>query len=237
MSFCPSCGSKNADEARFCEKCGVPVQAAAQPAAQPQDGQQDAPQAAQVLSSAGVAAGKAVRGLNPILLVAAGVAVVVLLVGYLAFFRPMSEADYEDAADDYAADLMEAQGDVLSAIDYYSYTDYPDDELSDSDLEDLWETYKEGADGIKKAASGISGLRPPKEYKSADTRMNDWAAYMSGDYLDAVNELLSKQETGRSYGRFSDDIFDFYEELSKDETRAWRAFSRAAEDLDLNYGE
>lgn len=232
MSFCAACGTSNADESRFCAKCGGPLEVP-QPVSAPQEVQQVAEHAKQAV----VSAGKAARRLNPVLLIGAGALVLILLVGFLAFLRPMSESDYEDAADEYAADLMDAQEEWQTAIGDYAYSDYPDEELTKSDLDDLRDVYNESADAIKKAARDINGLRPPREYKSADGRLNDWADWMSGGYLEAADKMLSKQEVGRSYGRFSDDVSEYYDDISKDETRAWRAFNRAADDLGLEYGD
>jgi NAD(P)-dependent dehydrogenase (short-subunit alcohol dehydrogenase family) len=229
MSFCPSCGTKNADEARFCEKCGGPLAAAQPQTPASADVQQAAEQVSQAVSSAGRAVGR----LNPVLLIGAGIAIVVLLVGYFVFLNPMSESDYEDAADEYVADMFDAQAEITDAFSMYYYSDYPDDELTDTDIADLREAVNEGTAGMKRAAADIRGMRPPKEYKSADKRLNDWAAYLSGGYLDAVGKLLGKMEVGRSYDRVSEDISRFYDDTSKDSERAWRDLSRASGDLGI----
>ncbi len=61
MAYCPNCGAKNRDDARFCESCGAALVAAAAP---------NAP-AGPVAPSATQPAGKSLRTVNGLILVAA----------------------------------------------------------------------------------------------------------------------------------------------------------------------
>lgn len=237
MSFCPSCGASNADGAKFCEKCGVTIteEAPAAPVAAP--GASVVDQASQAISGGAKAAGKALGGLDVPKLILTGVVIIALIVGYVLFLKPMSESDYENKADDYSLDMTDAQGEMDSALsDYYELTDLnSDDDVDKTDIEDLRAIYDESRKASKEAASGIKGLRPPKTYKAADERLNEWAKYYSGDHWVAVDELLTEAE-GRSYGRFSESISKHYDDTSRDASRANRSMSRAAEDLGLTWG-
>jgi len=169
----------------------------------------------------------------------AAVGVVVLLVAYLIFLKPMSIADYEDGADEYTVQLMDATSDMENALYEFESGDLGDydSKIDSADFDDLMTTYQESKSEAKDAAKKIRGLRPPKEYKTADSRLLEWADYYSGDYWKTVSELVDSAE-GRTYGRFADDVMDFWGDISRDSSRANRALSRAASDLGLNwYGE
>ncbi len=233
MSFCPACGASNADGARFCEKCGKGLAEEAAPVAAPVVPGEPTPVAPVVPKPAGPALG----GIDAPKLIIAGVVVVFVFVMYMIFLKPMSVADYEDKADEYSIEITDATSEMDMALsDYYNLTDLnSDDKVDSNDIDDLRSTFDDSRSAAKAAASKIKGLRPPKEYKAADTRLNEWAKYYGGDYWDAVDALLKSAE-GRTYGRFSSSISDYYDKTSKDASRANRSMSRASQDLGLTWG-
>ncbi len=238
MSFCPSCGATNADGAKFCEKCGAgmgevaPAAAPAAPAAPPVAPPAPAP----FTPAPSGPTGSPLGNLDPAKIVIAVVVVVALLVGYLIFLKPMSESDYEDKADEYSLDILDATQEMdRSLSDFYSYDGDTSDKVDDADIEDLKDVLDESRKSAKSAASKIKGLRPPRDYKSADGRLNEWAKYYGGDYWDAVAKLIDSAD-GRTYERFSDSVSDFYDDTSRDASKANRAMGRASEDLGLSWG-
>ena len=230
MKYCQACGQQNAEDARFCEKCGS---ALAESAPVPQAPQSTAP-TVDLASSAQDVMGR-LRGMGRAPMFAVG-GVLVLLVIYMIAFRPMSTDKYEDLADEHSLELSDATGEIWDALnEYRSYNESFDSEdtLDGDDWDDTRSEIKDALSTVKKSASKIRGLRPPSEYKSADRKLNDWAEFYAGDWADEVEELLDDVEDGDEYGQVDTKLSRFDSATERGTSGAWRDLSRAGSDLDL----
>lgn len=227
MKYCHSCGNPNEDAARFCEKCGTPLQTANQ-----------APSVSVPktnLPSLDAATG-ALKTLDRKYLFGA-ISIVVLLIAGFVFFRPMSVATYDDKADQNVQLIMDGEQDVNLALnDYRSYAnDYSASEHIDSaDWKATCEDVDKGLAKIRKGARGIARLRPPKEYKSADERLNRWAKFMSAEWAKAIGSKVKEINPGDTYEQADRTLSRGDQSVSSGLSRAWSQLQRAAEDVSLN---
>lgn len=232
MNYCQGCGAQSTESARFCEKCG----AALQP---------PAPQAAPPVTPYASAPAKKRSFVVPVVIL---VVLLVLAAGALGvgfvLFGPMSEDEYEDAAQDYVNDLYEAQSEVDSAVYYMYFTmdalendsdaPWPEDELESSDVGDARDALDDGAEEIRAMAAELEKLRPPKEYKDEHEALVAWAQYMVDQWVPGYEELVSAAEDDMTYGEFSEEYDELMNDLSEDGDDIWEDYWDAAEEVDID---
>lgn len=236
MSFCPQCGTSNADDARFCEKCGTGIAGATPPAAPPV--QASAPVTEQAKAVANTAAAAA-KKIDPKLVVV-GIVVLVLLAVGIVVTRPMDKRDYKDEAEDLAEEILGSESDIASDLYdmMYAYDD-SDDDLDSGDVEELRETFQKESKKLKEAAKGIERLRPPSDYKDADKDLRAWAKWTAGDGLAAYDSIITQAEQdGMTYEDFEELWEDWYEEYQEAGEDSYEALEDAIDDLNIEpYGE
>lgn len=238
MSFCPQCGAPNADDARFCEKCGTAVTGTVVPAAQPAQ----APVAAAVTEQATAVVGAAtaeVKKVNPLVLIGALVLVVLIGVG-IVITRPMDKREYKKESENLAEDMVNATSRISSDIYELAYN-YEDesDELDASDVQDLRDSFKKQSKKIKEAADGIKGLRPPSDYKDGDKDLRIWAEWMATDGLKQYDDAVKLAESdGTTYEDFNSALEDWQSDWDDSGEDAYQALEDAVDELNIQpYGQ
>lgn len=254
MSFCPSCGTKNADDARFCESCGGSLQAPApQQPAQPVVPQQPvmpqgapAPQAAQYTAQAQQAAAQAtgavksaLGGTNRNLIIAGLVALVVVIALFVAC-KPMSKSDYRDAFEEHYEDYSDAMGDVYEAQSEISSKVY-DDDLEKDDLKDANKDIDEGQAEAKKAAKKIMALNPPSSYRDSHKAVKTYFKLniKAIDLIDKWQKLVKADMDEGDLEDAQEEFSDYAEDkIDEDDLEdAGEDFYEAVEDMRIDlYG-
>lgn len=248
MRYCQACGHPNADDSKFCEKCGTTLATpvAATPASPPAGSTPPPPasvaaSATQAVGQGAAAAKWALGSLGPVVVIAAA-AVVVIAIALFVFLRPMSAADYEDAVDEHVVEIYDATAEVNeSLVEYSEYgtSDWdPDEQLDGADWDDTQADVRESLDVVEENAKKLRRLRAPSEYSAEDRRLTEWADYMLDEYIPQTEELLGSVEDGDKYSQVASDISRYQEREYEAAEKATRGFWRAAEELGLSvYGE
>lgn len=241
MRYCQACGHPNADDSKFCEKCGstLAVPVAAPSPAPPQHCV--AASASHALGQGATAAKGVLGAFGPIVAVGA-VLVVMAGIALFVMLRPLSAADYEDAADEHVVEIYDATSEVSASLsEYYEYgaSDWdPEARLDAADWEDTQADVRDSLDIVEENAKKLKGLRAPSEYSAEDRRLTDWAEYMLDEYIPMTEEMLDGVEEGDSYQQVANDVSRYQEREYEAADKATRGFWRAAEDLGLSvYGE
>jgi hypothetical protein len=249
MPFCSACGQSNRDDARFCEKCGagMPAATASAPIAQPMPGSAlppgpgAVPPATPGVPGAGAGAGQAWAtlraryGSTPVIVVGAVAALIVGLLAWNLFLKPMDASEYVTKASSYTQDLQSATDSMGSALSDFANAGNQQDSIDPIDVKDLQDTNREEMAAFNKAAAGIRGLRPPSEYDTTQARLVTWLDYMSNTYLPGRASLINDAGSAGTYGDFQTRYQNVTTaEQSPAASSAWSAFSKASNKLGIN---
>jgi len=225
--YCQTCGAENQAGARFCAKCGSPLDTGVSP----------------VPSAAG---GGKTRGGLVLVAVIALLVVLVFGAGTVAFavFGPMSEGECEDAVQDYAGDIYDAQYEIdssvyvmyftMDALENDSDVPFTEDELDSGEVSAARDAFDDGSETIQAAAAALEELRPPKAYRSEDESLLAWSEFMLDEWLPQYEELVQRADDGMTYAEFSEDYDALMESLSEDSDGVWDDYYEAADELHID---
>lgn len=239
MGFCPSCGAKNADDSRFCEGCGGPLQTAAPQPAVPAPPvvptSQYAAQAQQAVGQATDAVKGAMKGKKRNLIIA-GVIAVVAVIFLLASCMPLSKGDYRDKLEDYLEDYSDAQSDIGSAMSE-AYSKASDDDLDKDELKEINSDINDAQKEGKKAAKAIMGLNRPSQFKDEHADLKVYLKYEIR-YIELVDKWQRMVKADMD-DEDMDDVNDDFQELVEDKideddvSDAYEDYAKALEDMKI----
>ncbi len=228
MKYCTECGHENADNVKFCESCGHGFAESETPAQQPV-AQQAATEMSAAVKKTSEAIARVRRPSNKVIVIGVG-ALALLLVAWIAFFRPASASAYEARAEDHLLEISDGLnliGQGVSGLYSYGY----DEKMT----ADEYATYREDIeDGIKMASRGAKGLRSlraPGEHKTADRRLKAFASYVLDDIVPGADRLVNDVEPGMTGERLDTRIVRYFEQRDRGAERAYENLYRAADDI------
>jgi hypothetical protein len=228
VKYCQACGQPNQDDARFCESCGAATGGAVTPATS----QPTSP----AINTAAMASAVPSALKNNKAIVIGVVAVVVLIILWAVFLKPMNSSEYGSKADKYTADLQDAYVAIGDEIRNYS-SDDPTLKVTESEWKASAESIQREEKKIKAADNALRALRPPSELKIADERIRGWADFYAKEYVPALNQAMKNVQGGMTYERTVRQL-DEYKFLTKEQQRAmgrgWSELSRTTKDVDLS---
>jgi len=215
MSFCPSCGTQAAPGSRFCQKCGTALPEVA-PAG---GGVPPAPQAAAPppQPAAPTLAG-APRSKAPLLVGIAGGLVVVLLVAAFAvwtmFFKPLSEDEYEDRAEDAALEFVDTTAEFETVFAVFEDYDY-DEPIDEADAAQARADFDGLRDRLADAQGELEGLRPPEAYEREHEALLAVTNFYTNDFMGYVDMALKEIEGGATQDDLETTMADEVEEMER----------------------
>ena len=239
MSYCPACGHKNDDDARFCGSCGAaqgaPVSApgtAGTPASPAATGSLGSLAATLGQTKVTLPGGRTVGSTG--LIAAVVIALAVLATAYALFLAPMDESEYEAAIDTYSSDLTAEVDDYYTILytDWYYYmedTEAARSRVDSSDLEDLQADLGDVLSEMQQTAIEVRTLRAPKRYRNEQDDIQAGAKKIIAS-VSETQQALSDAD-GEVADRLYEDLMAPYtliyggEDTGSTVNKMWRAVS------------
>lgn len=202
MSFCPSCGAPVEPGSRFCQKCGAVVAGASGvPTGAP---------------SGGTAARG--RGGSAAVLLGIGAVVVIAVVGIVVwamFFRPLSEEDYEQRAEEATFRIVDASDELGSLAMVWQDYDW-DESFDDADLADAREGFDEMAAEMRAGHAELEALRVPESYEREHDALLSITEYFTTDFLDDLDRAITEAEQGATKEELEDEFDNEWDDMYDD---------------------
>jgi len=199
MSFCQSCGAEVEPGSRFCQKCGTAVSGSPVGA-----------------SSGGT--GARGRGGSRALVLGAGAVVLIAVVGavvWTMFFRPLSDEDYEQRAEEATFRIMDASDELNSLAMVWHDSDW-DESFDDADLADAREGFDEMAAEMRAGHAELEALRVPESYEREHDALLSITEYFTTDFLDELDRAITEAEQGATKEELEDGFYDEWEDMYED---------------------
>ena len=222
MSFCGQCGFQVEEGAKFCPSCGQPCGQAASLS------KATLAQGSPLPQHEGISYAELLREkIIIIILVSVGL-VLLAVIGWLIFFKPLGMYDYELEVEKITttwAQSADALSSNRSRGDNYDFT-------GGAENQEVLEKYIKSS---KKAMKQLSSLRAPKEYKAEDADIKAFAKHYLSVDLKRYKEGLGRVSTMKNY-------YEYMQFLLKDNSssvhyRATNKYFDALSDLGIEMDE